>query len=71
MPRNNCCLAGCHRLRIMTTWIMTKLHHIPTRLSVRMNIGNLLAGRDMVSQFDGTLDLDAGGLYLHKVRWKF
>jgi len=30
--------------------------------SVRMNIGNLLAGRDMDSQFEGTLNLDVGGL---------
>ena len=29
--------------------------------SVRINIGNLLAGKDMVSQFDGNF-LDAGGL---------
>jgi hypothetical protein len=30
MQRNNCCLVGCHRLKIMITWIMTKLHHVPT-----------------------------------------
>jgi hypothetical protein len=30
--------------------------------SVRMNLGNLLASRSMISQFEGSSELDSGGL---------
>jgi hypothetical protein len=56
MQRNNCCLVGCHRLKIMITWIMTKLHHVPTapiytRDAFESWVGKGRNGREVRSSF--------------------